>query len=207
MKLHFVPPNDPILKKIAQALTVEEVKSHKYQELIDSMFLLARGEQDPNKKGLVGVAAPQVGFSNRIILVDLIADGMGRLGDLHLYINPEITDSSDEKNEWYEGCFSTDRFRGIVERPTKIKLKYLDIDGNSQRAEFSGYTARIFQHEIDHLNAKEFISHITSENNLHWVEDDQVKEYRNNQAWRNWPHKATFKHWREVKGLSEPQSE
>ncbi len=202
MNLTFVPPDDPILLKTAKIVSDTEIANKKYQELIESMLQFARGLQDPTKKGLVGLAAPQVGYCVKIILVDLLADGKINLGgDLRVYLNPEITWFSDDREEWYEGCFSTDHVRGIVNRPAKVKVKYLGLDGTAQIEELAGYTARIFQHEVDHLNGKEFITHITDKNKLHWVNDEEVKEYRNNQAWRNCPHKATFEQWYKIKGI------
>ena len=61
-------------------------------------------------------------LTKKIILVDIGADGHGGVSDLRVYVNPEITWMSDEKEEWYEGCFSTDRVCGIVNNPKKIKI-------------------------------------------------------------------------------------
>ena len=72
-------------------------------------------------------------------------------------INPEITWMSEEQNEWYEGCFSTSRVCGIVSRPDKVKIKAYSEEGKIVEEEYSGYTARIFQHEIDHLDGILFI--------------------------------------------------
>jgi peptide deformylase len=129
------------------------------------------------------------------------ADGKGNVGDLRIYINPKITWSSQEENEWYEGCFSTDRVCGIVSRPTKIKIKALTQKGKKVEEQHEGYIARIFQHEIDHLNGKEFVTHITDDNKLHWVEDYEFLEYRNNEGWRNWTKKCPREKWEKIKGI------
>src|SRR3989344_5576346 len=101
----FVSPNDPILVQRAQDLPTDQITSPTTQELIERMLNLAYGEQsDRQKPVLVGLAAPQVGIPKRIILVDVGADGHGGVSDLRVYLNPEITWMSDEKNEWYEGC-------------------------------------------------------------------------------------------------------
>lgn len=65
----------------------------------------------------------------------------------------------------------------------------------------SGYVARIFQHEIDHLDGKVFVTHIHDDSKLHWVEKEQFPEYRNNEAWRNWQVKCPRKKWEEIKGI------
>lgn len=199
----FVPPHDPILLKIAEPVEVQGdrvVMNESLKADIDTMFKVAYGEQvDGGKPLLVGLAAPQIGISKRIALVDVIADGKGLVGDLRLYINPEITWMSDEKEEWYEGCFSTSCVCGIVSRPKHIKIRAFNREGELVEEEYSGYTARIFQHEIDHLNGKEFTTHITDDNNLHWVEKTEFPEYRNNQGWRNWPHKCSREKWEGIK--------
>ncbi len=196
----FVPPSDPVLIHVADAVPVEDMSSPETQDSIRKMFDVALGEQqDAGKPLLVGLAAPQIGISKRIILVDVIADGKGTVGDLRLYINPEIIWSSDEEGEWYEGCFSTSRVCGIVSRPDKIKMRAHAEDGAVVEEEYSGYTARIFQHEIDHLNGKEFTMHIKDDDKLHWVEKEEFPKYRNAGEWRNWPNKCPREKWNGIK--------
>ena len=198
----FVKSDDPILLQKAEEIKPEEIKSSELEDLIEKMLNAAYGEQtDRNKPLLVGLAAPQIGISKRIILVDVAARGKGNVGDLRVYINPEIVWRSDDGVEWYEGCYSTDRVCGIVSRPNAIKLRALTREGESIEEDYEGYTARIFQHEIDHLNGTEFVSHITDDDNLHLVEEDEFTEYRNNEGWRNWPKKCPRGKWEKIKGI------
>src|SRR3989344_7392700 len=198
----FVRPDDPVLVEIAEAVPTSEITSKGTKDLLDRMLGVALGEQgDKNKPLLVGLAAPQIGISKRIILVDVAARGKGNVGDLRVYINPEIVWRSDDEVEWYEGCYSTDRVCGIVLRPNAIKLRGLTRDGESIEEDYEGYTARIFQHEIDHLNGIEFVTHITDDDKLHWVEEDEFPEYRNNEGWRNWPKKCPRGKWEKIKGI------
>jgi peptide deformylase len=198
----FAAPADPILIKKAEEIPIDEITSDKTQKLIEKMLSFAYPEQSDKKKPvLVGLAAPQVMISKRIILVDVKAEGHGVVGDLRVYVNPEIIWSSKDENEWYEGCFSTDRVCGIVSRPTKIKIKAYTKDGKLVEEEYQGYTARIFQHEIDHLNGKEFTTHITNDEKLHWVEDGEFPKYRDKEAWRTWPIKCTREKWEKIKGI------
>ncbi len=202
MKEKFVRPTDSILVQVAEKIKPEEIKSPQIEALIERMLNAAYGEQvDRNKPLLVGLAAPQIGISERIILVDVAAKGKGNVGDLRVYVNPEIVWKSDDEVEWYEGCYSTDRVCGIVSRPNSIKLKVLTREGQPIEEDHEGYTARIFQHEIDHLNGTEFVSHITDDNKLHWVEEDEFPEYRNNEGWRNWPKKCPREKWEKIKGI------
>jgi peptide deformylase len=199
---HFVKPDDPVLIKRAPEVLLPNIRSEITSAQIELMLKAAYGEQkDRSKPLLVGLAAPQIGISTRIILVDVAADGRGKTGDLRVYINPEITWTSKEETEWYEGCFSTDRVCGIVSRPNKIKLHAYSLEGTKIEETHQGYTARIFQHEIDHLDGKEFTTNITDDNNLHWVEDDQFPHYRDKEAWRTWPIKCPRKKWNAIKGI------
>ncbi len=196
----FVAPSDPVLVRVAEHVDVLEITSEETQEYIDQMYKVAYGEQkDAERPLLVGLAAPQIGISKRIILVDVLAGGKGTIGDLRLYINPEITWMSAEVGEWYEGCFSTSRVCGIVSRPNKIKIKAHTKEGKEIQEEHEGYTARIFQHEIDHLNGKEFTTHITNDQNLHWVEEEEFPEYRNKEGWRHWDKKCPREKWNTIK--------
>ena len=199
----FVEPNNPILVEIAKAIDISKISSPETQESIEEMLRVAYGEQvDRMKPLLVGLAAPQIGIPKRVILIDVSARGKGNVGDLRVYINPEIVWKSEEESEWYEGCYSTDRVCGIVSRPNSIKVKALTRDGQPIEEKHEGYTARIFQHEIDHLNGIEFVSYITDDNKLHWVEEDEFPEYRNNEGWRNWPKKCPREKWERIKGIS-----
>lgn len=203
IKKGLVAPHDPVLNQIAPAVPQEQIASSDTKLEIESILEIAYGfRKDRQKPTVVGLAAPQIGISKRIIAVDIGADGKGQLSDLRIYINPEITWRSKEENEWYEGCWSTDRVCGIVSRPTTVKVKAFTPDSKEIEEEFSGYVARIFQHEIDHLNGQEFITHITNDANLHWVEENEFPAYRNEEAWRNWPHKCPRKKWDKIKSFS-----
>lgn len=184
MKSMFLKPDDPMLRTKAEKANAE---SSETKAIIKIMLRIAKGEQKGKKKPImVGLAAPQISISKRIILVDVKADGKGKTGDLRVYVNPEITWQSKKKEEWYEGCYSTGKICGIVSRPVSIKIKAFGI----KQKKYTGYLARIFQHEIDHLNGKVFISHITNPDHLHIVEKHEFPLYRDKEAWRNWPKKA-----------------
>lgn len=200
----FVKPNDPILLKIAEEIPTSAILSAETKSIIDTLLHVALGEQmDQTKPILVGLAAPQVGISKRIILVDIKADGKGIKGDLRVFINPVIIVSSDKRVEWYEGCFSTGRVCGVVARPDTVTVKAVTPQGESVVEAYSGYTARIFQHEIDHLNGKEFVTHIDDPSKLHFVEDSDFVEYRNNEKWRTWKKLCPKERWLQIKNFRE----
>ncbi|OGE19370.1 hypothetical protein A3D83_00395 [Candidatus Daviesbacteria bacterium RIFCSPHIGHO2_02_FULL_41_10] len=199
----FLKPNDPRLRKIAQEIPEDLIDSAATKKIIETMLKAAYGEQkDSRKPVMVGLAASQIGISRRIILVDVKADGRGKVGDLRVYINPKIIWQSKKAGEWYEGCYSTGRICGIVSRPASIKIQALNLQSRIVKSnpirdwkiklveeKWTGYTARIFQHEIDHLDGKLFVDHIKNPDHLHWVEENEFPIYRNKQTWRNWPKK------------------
>jgi len=93
----FVQPDNPVLIKVAEVIKPSEISSQATRDSIEEMLSVAYGEQvDRNKPLLVGLAAPQIGISKRIILIDVAARGRGEVGDLRVYINPEIIWMSDE---------------------------------------------------------------------------------------------------------------
>jgi peptide deformylase len=199
---YFLKPNDPLLLQTAKPVPVEAITSSEIKNDIKTMFKIALGEQqDKQKPLLVGLAAPQIGISKRIIFVDRLANGTNKVGDLNVYINPEIIWHSEEENEWYEACYSTDTVCGVVSRPTKIKVRAFTSEGSIIEEEHSGYTARIFQHEIDHLNGIEFVTHIIDDTKLHLVEDDEFPIYRNNEGWRTWKRLCPREEWNKIKGI------
>jgi len=186
-KLQFVDCCDPILDSTSRVLPPEAIKDSNMQQFFDAMLSFARGEQsDQQKYVLVGLAAPQIGVPLRIILVDVKADGKGNVSELRLYINPEVIELSQETQEWYEGCFSTGAVLGIVNRPSYIKIKALDRNGNEIYESHFGYVARIFQHEIDHLNGIRFPDRVGAQEQLHIVKAEEMPLYRNQEGWREW---------------------
>lgn len=195
MNTIFLKPSDLRLRKMAQEIPENQINSPKTKKIIETMFKVAYGEQkNKNKPIMVGLAAPQIGISKRIILVDVVANGKGKVGNLRIYINPKIIWKSKREEEWYEGCYSTGRVCGIVSRPISIKIQAFTLTPGRCQAKlteekWTGYTARIFQHEIDHLDGKLFMDHIKNPDYLHWVEQEEFPLYRNKEAWRNWPKK------------------
>lgn len=107
----------------------------------------------------VALAAVQIAQLYRVIVVRDNFDDKTNL-TFKVFINPVITKYEGEEIEDYEGCLSVPDIYGRVKRFSKIKLKALDLDGNSIKVSLDGFIARILQHEIDHTNGKLFIDHI-----------------------------------------------
>jgi len=107
----------------------------------------------------IGLAAIQIGEPLRLVTMDLAKKDEEK--DPRVFINPEITWSSEELNVHEEGCLSIPEYYEDVERPAKVRLKYLDLDGKSHEVEADGMFATCIQHEIDHLNGVLFIDHLS----------------------------------------------
>jgi peptide deformylase len=107
----------------------------------------------------IGLAAIQVGVPKRVVTMDLSKKEDEKAPQV--FINPEITWASDEKSVYEEGCLSIPEVHEDVERPAKVRIKYLDLEGQPHEAEAEGLFATCIQHEVDHLNGKLFIDHIS----------------------------------------------
>ncbi len=201
----LIEPSAPLLNERSEEVPLSSIQSEEIQTIIERMLDIAFGEtREYNKSILVGLAAPQIGISKRIILVDKAATGLfvkeqtsAPPPQIDVYINPEIAWRSDETNVWREGCFSTSRICGLVPRSSKVLVRAYDREGNLLTKEFSGYTARIFQHEIDHLDGIRFPDRIENDEHLHWVELDELPSYRI--EWASWEKKYPRKQWLETK--------
>jgi peptide deformylase len=107
----------------------------------------------------IGLAAIQVGVPKRVVTMDL-SKKEGE-PEPRVFIDPEIVWASDELSVYEEGCLSIPEIHEDVERPAKVRFKYLDLDGKSQETEAEGLFATCIQHEVDHLNGVLFIDHIS----------------------------------------------
>ncbi|HSX11076.1 MAG TPA: peptide deformylase [Chlamydiales bacterium] len=203
----LLPPTDPLLNQRADEVCACHIQSDEIQSIIDQMIDFAYGNtKDRSKSILVGLAAPQIGIQKRIILVDTAATGVFTKDSsppppqIDAYIDPEIVWKSDEIALWREGCYSTSRICGIVPRAKKIVVRSYDRNGDVSTQEFEGYTARIFQHEIDHLDGIRFPDYVQNEEHLHWVEEKEMPEYRIH--WANWEKTCPREKWLEMKNGS-----
>jgi peptide deformylase len=107
----------------------------------------------------VGLAAVQIGVPKRIVTIDATRGEEEK--QPFVLINPEILWASDETSVLEEGCLSIPEYIDEVERPTKVKARFLDLDGRTIEVEAEGLFARVMQHEIDHINGVLFIDHLS----------------------------------------------
>jgi peptide deformylase len=121
--------------------------------LIDDMF-----ETMYDAPG-IGLAAIQIGVPERVITVDLAREGEEKQ-PLAL-INPQVLWTSEERSVYEEGCLSIPDYYEEVERPAKVRIRFTDRDGAACEIEADGLLATCIQHEIDHLEGRLFIDHIS----------------------------------------------
>ena len=148
----------PVLRRPAEPLDAAAITGAETRRLIADMI------DTLHDYGGIGLAAPQVGESVRIAIIE-IPEGATRYGEvpgmpLTIFFNPSITVLDSESRGFWEGCLSVPGLRGFVERPQRIGVDYVDIEGNRQSLELAGFLATVFQHEFDHLDGKLYIDRI-----------------------------------------------
>ena len=150
-QLPIITAPDPRLKIKARPVPAVD---HKIRRLMDDML-------DTMYAAIgIGLAAPQVGQSSRVIVLDVAREGE-KPQPLQL-ANPEILWRSPELTTGNEGCLSLPEHYAEVTRPAKIRLRYLDSQNEIREIEASGLRAMCLQHEIDHLDGILFVDHISS---------------------------------------------
>ena len=123
------------------------------QALVEDMF--ATMYEAPG----IGLAAIQVAVPKRVIVMDLAKKDEPKAP--RVFINPQVLWRSEERATYEEGCLSIPEFYEEVERPAKVRVKFLDLAGAEQELEAEGLLATCLQHEIDHLDGVLFIDHIS----------------------------------------------
>lgn len=166
---------DPVLRKVAEPIT--KINDPSLQQLIDEMIETMRAANG------VGLAAPQIGRSLQLAIIETLPEydeqdePIPNTRELYVVINPKIDWQSRKMSTGIEGCLSIPGYVGEVERHHSVIVSGYDRDGHKKRRQFKGWTARIFQHEIDHLNGILYTDRLTSAEN-YWTEaehDELVK--------------------------------
>jgi peptide deformylase len=154
---------DPILRKKAHRVTqFNESLATLVQDMVETM----------RQSDGVGLAAPQVGLRQRVIVVETPNDpDEPQSGQLYAVVNPEIVRASQEQVDGIEGCLSIPGYVGEVTRHAAITIKGQDIRGRKVRIKLQGFPARAFQHEIDHLEGILYIDRLTAPDRIWRVEE------------------------------------
>ena len=163
----------PVLRTRAKPLDPSDMKSPRVQQLIDDMFETMQEYQG------VGLAAPQVHLGLRLFVAGF-APRPGEEDDdedddrgvpLMALINPEITVIGDEVQDDWEGCLSVPDVRGRVPRAREISVKAYDRKGRRLQMTARGFTARVIQHETDHLDGVLFMDRMESLETLTFLDE------------------------------------
>ena len=197
--LGMVAPNDPILVKKAAAVDPKTIGSGRIADVVQRLLATAGGQQQADPSGkklrlLVGLAGPQIGESLRIVVADTkILPSRKKAGKLECFINPQIIWRSRETDELREGCFSAGPVWGLVRRPIAVKIRAFTPDGQKVERIFEDFTARIMQHEIDHLDGIRFPDRIQNDRKRHWVHAEEIPLYP--EHINHWPRLCSLARW------------
>lgn len=150
LELRFMP--DAVLRETAKPVAeVNDSVRALVQDMLETMY---------HENG-IGLAAPQIGVSHRVIVMDVYAGRKDIEPKPIAMINPEIIAASDELSSYEEGCLSIPDINAEVIRPASVTVRYMDTDGKIQQLEATGLLATCVQHEIDHLDGKLFIDYLS----------------------------------------------
>jgi len=139
---------DPRLRKVAKPVTAFDARLKTLvKDMAETMY---------DAPG-IGLAAPQVDVHEQIVIIDISE----RHNDLRVFINPEILWADSEKVVFEEGCLSVPGIYDEVERPAKVKVRALDVNGKSFELDAEGILAVCIQHEIDHLKGLIFVEYLS----------------------------------------------
>lgn len=141
---------DPLLREVSKPVErIDDAMRQFARDMLDTMY---------DAPG-IGLAAIQVGEPLRMLVIDLAKEGEEPAP--RVVINPEVLARSDDRSVYEEGCLSIPDYYAEVERPAKVRVKYLDEHGKEQEVEADGLLATCLQHEIDHLDGVLFIDYIS----------------------------------------------
>ncbi|HBQ36146.1 MAG TPA: peptide deformylase, partial [Rhodobacteraceae bacterium] len=141
---------DSRLKKVATHVDAADDEMRKLSaDMLETMY---------NAPG-IGLAAPQIGISKRLIVMDCIKEEGAKPQPMAMF-NPEVVWSSKDMNVYEEGCLSIPEQYADVERPAAVTVKWIDVDGAACEGRFDALWATCVQHEIDHLEGKLFIDYL-----------------------------------------------
>jgi peptide deformylase len=141
---------DPVLRQVAASIAkVDDEVRALAEDMLETMY---------DAPG-VGLAAPQVGVSRRVIVMDVSDDDDTK--QPYVMINPQLVKLSDEMNVHEEGCLSMPDVRTDIERPAKVTVRFLDRAGKPQELAAEGLLATCIQHEMDHLDGKLLIDYMS----------------------------------------------
>ena len=149
MTYELIDPNEPIMQEVLPDITFEELKEKfelEPKELFDNL-----SKTMIKYKG-IGLSANQCGLAIRAFVMMTDLDKKAAT----IFFNPKITNTSEETELFVEGCLTYPNLFLNIRRPKQISFEWTDVNGDTRQSQFSGITARIFQHEFDHMQGRNF---------------------------------------------------
>jgi len=203
MKLKFISSCDQKLNNSASLVPLDEILSQQNQFFIKDFLAFCGYEATPTSKPkltrMVGCAAPQVGVMKQIVIVDTAIHPEKRnfhQMNFHVLINPKIIWSAQETAYYPESCYSVPMsYTGVIQRPTAVVVEAFDQNKNKIRRRYEGYTARVVQHEIDHLVGIRFPQRATTNNEIHKINFSRREDLLN--------YRSHYKTWKDFASPSE----
>ena len=148
--LELVKAPDPRLKLVSQPIAEVDASLRRFMtDMVETMYA----------ENGIGLAAIQVGVAKRVAVIDL--DPGGPNSKQLFLVNPRIVEASGELSTYHEGCLSVPEVWDDVKRPARLTVEYTDEHGAKQTVTADGLFATCLQHEIDHLNGRLFIDHLS----------------------------------------------
>ncbi len=159
----------PVLREVARELTPQEIKSDEIRRLVEDMI------ETMHEYSGVGLAAPQVHRPLQLAVIEFEDDNprypdAGAQG-LTVFINPRITVLDGKEQGFWEGCLSVPELRGLVYRPRKVQVDYLDLEGKPQQLVAEDFLATVVQHELDHLQGTLYVDKIKDLKKFSFIEE------------------------------------
>jgi peptide deformylase len=149
-KLDIITLPDPILRQMCVPVErVDDALRRLADDMLEAMY------EAPG----IGLAAPQVGVSRRLIVLD-VSEKDGEKNPI-VMVNPEIVHFGDERRSYEEGCLSIPDVKVEIERPAGLTVRFLDRDGRAQQLMAEGLLSTAIQHEIDHLDGRLIIDYLS----------------------------------------------
>ncbi len=159
----------PVLREPALELSPEEIRSPPVRKLVEDMHATMI------EYGGVGLAAPQVHESVRLAVIEFSGENeryrVDEAQPLWVVFNPRVTVLDEQTEGFWEGCLSVPGLRGWVERPRKIRVDYLDANGEPREQIAEGFLATVCQHEFDHLDGVLYVDRIADPTRLAFLEE------------------------------------
>ena len=159
---------NPILRRKTKEITKDYLLSDDFGQLLLDL-------RDSMKHyGGIGIAAPQIGIDLQVAIIELM--GFNRYGEevnlpLTTFVNPKIEYLTNEEQGFWEGCLSVPGLRGFVERPKKVRVRFLNEKAEPQELVAEGFLATVLQHELDHLEGVLYVDRVKDPKLLSYQEE------------------------------------